>query len=84
VSPESVEITHLLKAWSGGDQAALEQLTPRVYAELRRMAGRHMNHERAGNTLQATALVNEVYIRLVDAAQVNWQDALTSLLYRQI
>jgi RNA polymerase sigma factor (TIGR02999 family) len=89
MSPESVEITHLLKAWSGGDQAALERLTPKVYAELHRMAGKYMHHERAGNTLQATALVNEVYMRLVDAAKVDWQDrahffAISASMMRRI
>jgi len=62
----SAEITGLLKAWSGGDRAALDRLTPVVYQELRRMARHYMRNERSGNTLQATALVNEVYLRLVD------------------
>ena len=69
----SAEITNLLKAWSGGDAVALERLAERVYPELRRMAGRYMKNERAGNTLQATALVHEVYLRLVDVTQVQWQ-----------
>ena len=56
----SVEVTALLKAWSGGDQAALERLADQVYNELRRIARRYMRNERAGNTLQTTALVNEV------------------------
>ena len=60
----SAEITALLKAWTGGDQAALDQLAAQVYDELRRMARHHMNNERAGNTLQTTALVNEVYFRM--------------------
>jgi len=63
-SAGSAEITHLLKAWVGGDPAALETLIPRVYDELRRIARRHMRRERPGNTLQTTALVNEVYLRL--------------------
>jgi RNA polymerase sigma factor (TIGR02999 family) len=67
------EVTGLLKAWSGGDRAALDRLTPLVYEELRRMARRYMRNERAGNTLQATALVNEVYLRLVDVKSVAWQ-----------
>ena len=66
--------TGLLKAWSGGDSAALERLTPLVYDQLRRMARRYMRQERAGNTLQTTALVNEAYLRLVDAQNVSWQD----------
>ena len=69
----SAEVTGLLKAWSDGDQAALDQLADRVYDELRRIAGRYMRNERAGNTLQATALVNEVYLRLVDVKNVDWQ-----------
>ena len=72
--PESPEITGLLKAWGGGDAAALDQLTPLVYEELRRLARRYMRNERAGNTLQTTALVNEAYLRLVDAQRVAWQD----------
>ena len=71
--PRSVEVTGLLKAWSGGDQAALDRLTPHVYDELRRIARRYMRNERAGNTLQTTALVNEVYLRLVDVKNVDWQ-----------
>ena len=72
--PESPEITVLLKAWASGDAAALNQLTPLVYEELRRLARRYMRNERAGNTLQTTALVNEAYLRLVDAHRVGWQD----------
>jgi RNA polymerase sigma factor (TIGR02999 family) len=72
--PESPEITELLKAWGSGDAAALDQLTPLVYDELRRLALRYMRNERAGNTLQTTALVNEAYLRLVDAKRVAWQD----------
>jgi RNA polymerase sigma-70 factor, ECF subfamily len=72
--PESVEITGLLKAWGAGDQAALDRLVPLVYAELHRMARRHMRSERAGNTLQTTALVNQAYLRLVDAKNAVWND----------
>ena len=72
--PESPEITALLKAWGGGDAAALDQLTPLVYEELRRLARRYMRNEHARNTLQTTALVNEAYLRLVDAKRVSWQD----------
>jgi len=68
------EITILLKAWGAGDQSALNRLTPLVYDELRRMARRYMRKERAGNTLQTTALINEAYLRLVDAQSVGWQD----------
>ena len=64
----------LLKAWSGGNQEALEELTPKVYVELRRMAAKYMRNERAGNTLQATALVHEVFLRMVEVDCVSWQD----------
>ena len=68
------EITNLLKAWSAGDPAALDQLSQQVYDELRRMAHRHMKGERRdNNTLQTTALVHEVYLRLVDVTKVEWQ-----------
>jgi len=67
------EITRLLKHWGSGDEAALVRLTERVYPELRRMALRYMKNEAQANTLQATALVHEVYLRLVDVAQVEWQ-----------
>ena len=73
VPTRSVEVTGLLKAWSGGDQAALEPLADQLYNELRRIARRFMRNERAGNTLQTTALVNEVYLRLVDIKNVDWQ-----------
>jgi len=67
------EITNLLKAWSAGDAAALDQLSQQVYDELRRMARRHMKAERRDNTLQTTALVHEVYLRLVDVTKVEWR-----------
>lgn len=70
----SAEITTLLKAWSGGDPAALERLAEQVYPELRRMARRYMKNERPGNTLQATALVHEVYLRLIDVTKVEWRE----------
>lgn len=69
----STEVTGLLKAWNNGDQAALAQLAAKVYQELHRVARRYMRNERARNTLQTTALVNEVYIRLVDVKDVDWQ-----------
>jgi RNA polymerase sigma factor (TIGR02999 family) len=74
MAPETREITVLLRAWGDGDAAALNQLTPLVYDELRRLARRYMRNERAGNTLQTTALVNEAYLRLVDAKNMGWQD----------
>jgi RNA polymerase sigma factor (TIGR02999 family) len=67
------DITHLLKAWSAGDPAALDRLSGEVYDELRRMARRHMKAERRDNTLQTTALVHEVYLRMVDVTRVEWQ-----------
>jgi RNA polymerase sigma factor (TIGR02999 family) len=73
-SSESGDVTGLLKAWGTGDRAALDRLTPRVYNELRRMSRKYMRNERMGHTLQATALVNDVYIRLVDAGSVDWKD----------
>src|SRR5580700_2948708 len=71
--PRSAEITDLLKAWNGGDRAALERLMEHVYGELRLVARRYMKNERQANTLQTTALVNEVYLRLVDVANVEWR-----------
>src|SRR5947209_14871402 len=70
---EMSETTQLLRAWAGGDQAALERLTPRVYRTLRRIAGYQLQNERAGQTLQATALVHEAYIELIDVKNVDWQ-----------
>jgi RNA polymerase sigma factor (TIGR02999 family) len=72
--PSGSEITQLLRAWNGGDESALEKLMPIVYGELHRMARRYMAHESPGHTLQTSALVNEAYLRLVDAANANWQN----------
>ncbi len=72
--PSPPEVTQLLRAWGNGDERALEGLMPVVYEELRRIARRYMGHERPGHTLQTTALVNEVYLRLVDARRTSWQD----------
>ncbi len=66
------EITCLLKAWASGDQSALARLTERVYPELRLMARRYMKDEAQGNSLQATALVHELYLRLVEVTNVEW------------
>ncbi len=79
----------MLRAWSGGDRAALERLMPLVYKELRRMARRYMQMEQPGNTLQATALVNEAFLRLVDVSGVSWQDrahffAISAQIMRRI
>jgi RNA polymerase sigma factor, TIGR02999 family len=83
------EITRLLKGWARGDEAALEELIPVVYKELRRAAVRYMKNERAGNTLQPTALVNELYLRLVNLHDVTWHDrahffAVAAQLMRRI
>ena len=64
----------MLRAWSGGDEAALAQLAEQVYPELRLMARRYMKNERQANTLQTTALVHEVYLRLVDVTKVEWRE----------
>jgi len=71
---ESAEITRLLKAWGRGDAAALDRLTPLVYERLRRMARGYMRNERPEHTLQATALVNEAFLRLVDTRSLDWAD----------
>jgi RNA polymerase sigma factor (TIGR02999 family) len=68
-----MEITDLLQAWSGGDQRALDRLAAKVYRELHGMAHRYMRGEQADNTLQTTALVNEVYLRLVDVKSIEWK-----------
>jgi RNA polymerase sigma factor (TIGR02999 family) len=83
------DVTELLLAWGRGEESALEKLMPVVYQELRRMARRHMRGERADHTLQATALVNEAYLRLVDSSQVRWQNrahflAVASQLMRRV
>ena len=71
---ESIDITGLLKAWRHGDQRALEELMPLVYAQLHAQARRQMRNEQSGATLQSTALVHEVYLRLVRAHDVDWHD----------
>jgi RNA polymerase sigma factor (TIGR02999 family) len=70
---ESHEVTQLLDRWSSGDKDALEQLTPMVYNELKRVARRQMMKERSDHTLESTALVHEAYMRLVDQKQTKWQ-----------
>jgi len=72
-SNKSSEVTDLLRAWGNGDEAARDQLAVKVYDELRRIARRYMKDEHAQVTLQTTALVNEVYLRLVDTRNVDWQ-----------
>ena len=88
-SGDAHKATALLRAWGAGDAAALEQLIPLVHDELRRLARRFMGGERAGHTLQPTALVNEAYLRLVDLRQMRWQDrahflAMAARLMRRI
>src|ERR1700684_4600220 len=70
---ECSETTQLLRAWAGGDQRALEQLTPRVYDQLRRIAGHFMQSEQVGRTIQTTAVVHEAYLKLIDVTNVDWQ-----------
>ena len=72
-SPDT-DVSALLRAWSDGDQDALQALTPVVYEELHRLARHYMRRERSGHSLQATALVNEVYMRLADYTRMQWQD----------
>jgi RNA polymerase sigma factor (TIGR02999 family) len=74
MAPSQVDVTRLLKAWGDGDRDALDRLIPLVYDELRRVARRALRAERGEHTLQATALVNEVYLKLVDQRQVRWND----------
>ena len=87
--PAAEDISTLLRAWSDGDQSALEQLTPVVYDELHRLARRYMKGERSGHSLQTTALVNEAYMRLVDYERMQWQNrahffAVSAQLMRRI
>jgi RNA polymerase sigma-70 factor, ECF subfamily len=72
--PGQPELTALLVAWSDGDASALERLAPLVYQELHRLARHYMTQERPGHTLQATALVNEAYLRLIDVNRMRWQN----------
>ena len=73
-TPPTHEITQWLVGWSDGDPSALEKLTPLVYRELHRLAQAYMRGERPGHTLQTTALVNEAYVRLIDADRMGWQN----------
>jgi RNA polymerase sigma factor (TIGR02999 family) len=72
--PSPRTVTELLRAWGNGDDGALAQLTPLIEVELRRLARQYMAHERRGHTLQTTALVNELFLRLTGARRVQWQD----------
>jgi RNA polymerase sigma factor (TIGR02999 family) len=87
--PESHDITQLLLDWREGNKRALDDLMPLVYEELRRLAQFYMRRQKAGHTLQTTALVNEAYLRLVDSSQVRWKDrthffAISAQLMRRI
>jgi RNA polymerase sigma-70 factor, ECF subfamily len=73
-APPRTDVTDLLTDLGRGDQGALNKLMPLVYDELRRLASRHLRHERAGHTLQTTALVHEAYLKLVDQKDANWQN----------
>jgi len=74
MTPSPKEVTRLLADWRGGDEAALDRLMQLVVDERRRIAARFMRRERAGNTLQTSALVNEAYLRLADYERMEWQD----------
>ena len=87
--PAPGDVTQLLLAWGGGEGSALEKLIPLIYAELRRLAHRYMRAERADHTLQTSALINEVYLRLIDSSRVKWQDrahflAISAQLMRRV
>ena len=72
--PSTHDVTLMLQAWTAGDGSALEELTPLVEAELRRLAHHYLSRERADHTLQTTALINEAWLRLIDWKQVSWQN----------
>src|SRR5580658_8478222 len=86
---QTSETTQLLRNWANGDRAALEELTPRVYEELRRIAGHYMQNERPGRSMQTTALVHEAYLKLIDVTTVDWRHrahffAVSSQIMRRI
>ena len=88
-SPADKDVTTLLLEWSQGSQAALDQVTPLIYDELRRLAARQLRRERPGHTLQSTALVHEAYLKLIDQQRVQWHDrehffAVASQMIRRI
>ena len=89
MAPSPQQVTQLLVAWGDGDQAALDELMPLVYEELRRLARRYMSKERPGHTLQTSALVHEACLRLVDQKNIHWQDrahffGIAARLMRQV
>jgi len=88
-APPSGDVSTLLRAWTEGDQSALEKLAPIVYEELHRLARHYMSGERTGHSLQTTALVNEAYLRLIDYKRMRWQNrahffAVSAQLMRRI
>ena len=89
MAPSPQQVTQLLVAWGGGDQAARDELMPLVYEELRRLAHKCMRRERPAHTLQTSALLNEAYVRLVDQKNIQWQDrahffGIAARLMRQV
>jgi len=87
--PDPAEVTKILKRMAGGDRDAVEELMPVVYGELRSIAARYLSRERAGHTLQPTALVNEAYLKLIQQNRIEWQGrshffAISSQLMRRI
>lgn len=87
--PSDPEVTELLHAWGRGDAAALERLVPLIFDDLRRMARRHLGGERGGHTLEPTALVHEVYLKLMDQRSADWQNreqffAVASRIMRRV
>jgi RNA polymerase sigma factor (TIGR02999 family) len=89
MAPSPQQVTQLLVAWGGGDQAARDELMPLVYEELRRLAHKCMSRERPSHTLQTSALLNEAYLRLVDQKNIQWQDrahffGIAARLMRQV
>ncbi len=86
---QATETTQLLRSWAGGEASALNRLTPHVYQELRRIAGRYMQNESPARTIQATGLVHEAYLRLAEVTNVDWQHrgqffAITARIMRNI
>ena len=89
MAPSPQQVSQLLIAWGEGDQAALDELMPLVYQELRRLAHHYMRQERPGHTLQTSGLVNEACLRLVDQSNIRWQDrahffGIAARLMRQV
>ena len=85
----SAQVTQLLRSWSAGDEAALEKLTPLIYAELHRLARGYMRREREGHTLQTTALINEAFLKLIDWKKAKWENrahffGISARMMRQI